>query len=458
MGAPPRGDEVLESTVGLCPYCLARLKAEIVAQDGHVFIVRSCPDHGLQRDLLEEDEQEFRVRRRFNNPGTVHSRQTRSHARCPFDCGLCPEHDQHTCIALIEITGACDLCCPVCYAASRSGPFLSTDTFERMLDFALESEGGHLDILQLSGGEPTLHPDWDKLVGMARSKGVKYVLLNTHGLKLLEQAQLLEKLASFRDGFEVYLQFDGVSDAAYRPLRGRPLAQLKAEVLNALSSRGIPTTLVASVAAGINDHEIGATIVRGLRTRSVRGVSFQPVGYFGRLPDQLVERTRRITLSGVMRRIQTQMKQMIRREHLVPLPCDAERVAVGYFHKGSDGSFAPMVTREQVLESLPHIRNTLRFTPEEMLNVVPACSGPGCCGGLAAQIRKYFPQSFFGAGSTAKARIVSESTFRITITSFLDAYNFDLRSCQRECVHVITPDLRKIPFSAYNLYHRSQAV
>jgi 7,8-dihydro-6-hydroxymethylpterin dimethyltransferase len=457
VGAPARADEVLESTVALCPYCLTRLEARIVVEHGQVFLVRSCPDHGLQRDLLEEDQQEFLTRRRFNNPGRVHCTQTRSRSGCPFDCGLCPEHAQHTCIALIEITGACDLRCPLCYAASADGSFLSADAFERMLDFALASEGGQLEILQLSGGEPTLHPEWEKLVAMAQAKGVKYVLLNTHGLKLLDGADVLEKLASFQSRFEVYLQFDGLSDAVYRQLRGRPLARLKLEVLEILAKRGIPTTLVASVAAGINDDEIGATIVQALRTPAVRGVNFQPAAYFGRVPAQLIERTRRMTLSGVMRRIESQMKQMIRREHLIPLPCDADQVAVGYFHTGLNGSFAPMIRRDQVLGSLPQVRNTLRFTPEEMVTLAPACAGPGCCSGLAAQIQKFFPKSFFHADRAARARMVSESTFRISITSFLDAYNFDLRSCQRECVHVITEDLRKIPFSAYNLYHRTQA-
>ena len=298
------------------------------------------------------------------------------------------------------------------------------------------------------------------MIALARRKGVKHVLLNTNGLNFLRRPDLVPALAQFQEGFEVYLQFDGVSDPAYEQLRGRPLLDQKLQVLELLSQAKVPVTLVMSVAAGVNDHEVGAVVVKALQTPYVRGVNLQPLAYFGRIPEDRCERLERATLSGIIRRLEAQMKQMIRPEHLVPLPCDVDRVAIGYFHKRADGSFTPMVTRRDVLANLHQVRNTLRFSPEEFVAAIPTsmCSGSTCCGGLGGMLAKYFSQSFFSANTTAeRARLVSETTFRVSITSFVDAYNFDLRSCQRECVHVITPELRKIPFSAYNLYHRQQA-
>ena len=454
-----RDYKLLEATVGLCPHCLVRLDAKIIAREGRVFVSRCCPEHGPQLDLLEEDLEYFLARPLYAKPATVCSTQTVSRDQCPFDCGLCPTHEQHTCIGLIEITEACDLTCPVCYADGRAGAFLSVDQFERMLDFVLESEGGCLDILQLSGGEPTLHPDLEKMIRLARDKGVKFVLLNTNGLRLGRDASLRATLASFPDRFEVYLQFDGLSEAPHRQLRGRDLAEAKLQILAALSASRIPTTLVMSLAAGVNEDEIGTTTVRALQTPFVRGISFQTLAYFGRLPPGQIQRTDRLTVSGVLRRLEAQTKGMIRRQDLAPLPCDVDRVAIGYFHKAADGSFTPLATREEVRAHLGQVQNTLRFTAEELLAGVPgpACSGAACCGGLASKVQRILPRSFLSARSPAeKARIVSETLFRITVTSFVDAYNFDLRSCQRECVHVITPDLKKIPFSAYNLYHRQQ--
>jgi 7,8-dihydro-6-hydroxymethylpterin dimethyltransferase len=448
---------LLNATVGLCPHCLGRLDAKILERAGRVYISRWCPEHGAQLDLLEEDRDYYVARNDYATPATSCRTQTAIRSHCPLDCGLCPNHEQHTCIGLIEITGACDLNCPVCYASSGEGSFLSADTFARMLDFAIESEGGSLDILQLSGGEPTMHPDLEALINLARSKDIKYVLLNTNGLNLIRHPALVEHLAAIPDRFEVYLQFDGLAEASYQQLRGRRLAELKLEALEVLSRNRIPTTLVASIAAGINEQEIGAIVAQALRTPFVRGVSFQPLAYFGRVPAAQIQRTRRSTLSGIVRELETQMKGMIRQEHLVPLPCDVDRVAIGYFHKAPDGSFAPMITRREARANLASIPNTLRFSPDDFLARIPnlACSSPACCGALADKMLQFFPRAFFNApNAAAKARIVSETTFRITITSFVDAYNFDLRSCQRECVHVIMPDRRKIPFSAYNLHHR----
>lgn len=452
-----RDYDFLEATIGLCPECLSRLDAKIIGRNGSVYISRHCPEHGAQLDLLEEDREYFSLRNQFANRASVSSTQTESRNLCPFDCGLCPNHEQHTCIALLEITEACQLNCPVCYAASTDGNGLSAVDFERMLDFTLESEGGTLDILQLSGGEPTLHPDLIQFIRIARTKGIKFVLLNTNGLQFASDPGLVESLAEFQEGFEVYLQFDGLSDAGNEQLRGRPLRQLKQQALDALSQHRIPTTLVMSVAAGVNDDEIGATVVHAAQTPFVRGVSLQPLAYFGRLPRNHIERLNRVTLSGVIRRLERQTKQIIRKEHLVPLPCDVDRVAVAYFSKGTNAALTPMTARDQVCSNLKSIKNTLRFSAEDMLPSLSggACSGSSCCGALGASLQRFFPSSFFTARTAAeKARFVSENTFRITITSFLDAYNFDLRSCQRECVHVITPDLKKVPFSAYNLCHR----
>lgn len=456
-----RDYSLLETTVALCPECLARLEGKIFECDGQVFVSRTCPKHGPQLDLLEEDRDYFIERNQFARPATVTPPQTAVEKQCPFDCGLCPNHQQHTCIALIEITNACDLRCAVCYAESGGNAFLSADEFERMLDFAVAAEGGNLDILQLSGGEPTLHPELEKLIRIARTKGVRYVLLNTNGLNLARRPELVECLSQFREGFEVYLQFDSLSDGPQAPLRGRGQCEIKQQALANLAAYRVPTTLVATVTAGVNDHELGGLIVKALETPFVRGVSFQPLAYFGRLPVPLRERTRRVTLSGVLRRVEAQMKQMIRAEHFAPLPCDVDRVAIAYFYKNREGSIRPILTRREALAHLPQFRNTLRFTPEDFALNSSAPCGPGssCCGGVGARLRTLLPKSLFEAVSTAeKARLVSESTFRITVSSFVDAYNFDLRSCQRECVHTITRDCRRIPFSAYNIYHRHHPV
>ncbi|MCJ7688322.1 MAG: radical SAM protein, partial [Clostridiaceae bacterium] len=131
---------------------------------------------------------------------------------CPYDCGssgICPQHDQHVCIALIEITTKCNLKCPLCFAVAGEGEFLSLDRIEKMMDFFIDSEYGQGEILQISGGEPTIHPDIIEIIRMAKSKNFKYVMLNTNGIRIAEDEEFASQLQQFIGGFEVYLQFDG---------------------------------------------------------------------------------------------------------------------------------------------------------------------------------------------------------------------------------------------------------
>ena len=60
--------------------------------------------------------------------------------------------------------------------------------------------------------------------------------------------------------------------------------------------------------------------------------------------------------------------------------------------------------------------------------------------------------SFF---ERAMAEELSQAdVFRITITSFLDAYNFDVRRLMKCCIHHVLPSGHVIPFCAYNVLYR----
>ena len=56
----------------------------------------------------------------------------------------------------------------------------------------------------------------------------------------------------------------------------------------------------------------------------------------------------------------------------------------------------------------------------------------------------------------APADITYQNVFRVIIMQFLDAYNFDVRSVKKTCVHIVHPDGRIIPFDTYNMFYRDQ--
>lgn len=445
-----------EFTNSLCPHCLNTVPAKVIIKDKKVYLLKYCKEHGEQLELLEEVAEYHLKKRSYDKPGTQMEIHTKVDKGCPFDCGTCPQHDQHACIGLIEITNKCNLSCPLCYAESGEGSFLPMETLEKMMDFFQKSEGNAAEILQISGGEPTLHPQIIDIIKLAKLKKFKYIMLNTNGIRIAEDEEFAKELSRFVGGFEVYLQFDGFKEKTYEELRGKNIYSIKEKAIKNLSKYKIPITLVSSIAAGINDDEIGEIFSYGIKTPYIRGINFQPATFFGRINDSITKN--RVTLSTVLKNLQKQTSGMIRLDDFIPLPCNVERVAITYLYRTSKGSFTPITRNAKIQEYLHLINNTFVFTIEDALkNAGKSISdiGTTCdCLKFLKDFKQIVPFNFFVMNKKQKTEYIDCNTFRISVSSFLDAYNFDMKSMQKECVHIITPDLRKIPFSAYNTIHR----
>ena len=192
---------------------------------------------------------------------------------CPFDCGLCPDHQQHTCVGIIEVTGRCNLDCPVCFAGDEHDTRLSLEQVDSILENLLRCEEWP-DVVQFSGGEPTVHPQILDMLRLAKSKPIKAVMLNTNGLRIANDKRFVDALAEIRP--YIYLQFDGLEAQTYERLRGRNLLDVKLRALDNLAAAGLGAILVSTVIKGVNDHEVGEIVKFGVRHPAVRGVSFQP--------------------------------------------------------------------------------------------------------------------------------------------------------------------------------------
>ncbi len=435
-------------TRSICNSCNQLLDCKIIIEAGKVFTLKRCPDHGIQKNLLESDAAYYLARHAFDKPGTQTTVQTATEKGCPFDCGLCETHDQHTCIGLMEITTRCNMNCPICYAHCDDAQDLTLTQIEAMMDFYQTSELNDAEILQISGGEPTLHPEILQILDLAMSKGFKYVMLNTNGLALLENTVLLEKISQFKTGFEVYLQFDGFNPSNNMALRGHNPTAEKLEILEVLQKNHIPTTLVVTVEEKTNLKSLGPIIQYAMDAPMVRGINFQPLAYYDpEYPAPLD----RITLTEVLTEIEEQTSGMIKKSDFIPLPCNVERIAINYMIK-EKGTFTPVTRRINLRDMVPEIKNTLSFKLEDADVAGAMCS---CMKGLP-KLTKLVPKGLLKATVQERVKFIDTSTFRLTVSAFIDRYNFDMKSVQKECVHVITPDLKRIPFSTYNMIHRSR--
>lgn len=449
------------ATTALCSTCLITVEAKEVIEGGAVYLLKRCPEHGAQRVLLADDADYWRLGREkfLKPPEQVAKPNTAFHYGCPLDCGICTEHEQHGCLVLLEITDHCNLRCPTCYA--ESGPERVTHrdlaTIERMLDRIVANEV-EPDIVQLSGGEPTLHPQFWEVMDACRSRPIRHRMLNTNGIRIAEEDGFAERLATYGPGFEVYLQFDSLRADALRTLRGKDLRETRKRALERLNALDLSTTLVVTVRRGSNDDELGELLRFAIAQPCVRGITFQPVQDAGR-NDGYEPDAHRLTLSEVRRRILQQCDWFTPAD-LIPVPCHPDSLAMAYALKKPNGKspitpLTGLVPPEVLLEGT---RNTIALERDDTLQkeLVKAFSTAHGPAGAAAAIRRLLC-CLPGVRLDRQPELRYQDVFRVVIMKFLDRHDMDLRSVRKTCVHIAHPDgKRVIPFDTYNLFYRDE--
>lgn len=431
----------LATTESLCPHCLTRVPATRVAEDDKIYLEKTCPQHGRFRVLLWEGAPTFASWVRPKIPAKLKTCFTKVDRGCPFDCGLCGNHRQETCTALVEVTGRCNLSCAVCFA--DAGSRINSDDpdlavirgwYEKLL-----AAGGPYN-LQLSGGEPTVRDDLPEIVALGKAMGFNFIQINTNGLRLAWEPDYLKKLKD-AGATSVFLQFDGTDDGIYRQIRGRALLQDKIRAIESCAAQNIGVILVPTLVPGVNLDNVGEIISFALRHQPiVRGVHFQPISYFGRYPEFTAKD--RITIPRLIREIAGQTGGLVKIEDFRPPGCEN---AMCSFH----GNFT--------------------FRPGAGLQPRPASDG--CCSpenavNGAKKARNFVARNW--SGQPLKDPVcescdqVADSwhelieklltrSFTISGMAFQDVWNIDLDRVRDCCIHVVNPEGKLIPFCAYNL-------
>ena len=442
-----------DTATSVCSACLRRVEGKILFEGGNVYLEKWCRHHGRERVLLADDVEYCRRCREvyLKTPEMPERFSTPMKWGCPYDCGLCPDHMQHSCLALVEVTDHCNLRCPICYA--ESGPhrpgFRSLGEIEAMFDAIVRGEG-EPDVVQISGGEPTLHPDFFALLDAAKSRPIKHLMVNTNGLRLAREAGFAERLAAYQPGFEVYLQWDSLNDASLQELRGASLREVRLQAIENLNRTGLSTTLVVTLKKGLNDGEIGSILDFAVAQPAVRGVTFQPIQDAGRT-EGFDPAIHRLTLSEVRRRIIEQCS-FLEAEDVIPVPCNPDCLAMAYALK-LDGGVVPLTRMIGPEVLLAGARNTIVFERDEELRsqifrVFSTNHSPESSAASLSELLCCLPLVAPGP------EISYQSVFRVLIMQFVDAHSFDVRAVKKSCVHFAQPDGRLIPFDTYNLFYR----
>ncbi|WP_412467790.1 radical SAM protein [Pedobacter sp. KLB.chiD] len=442
-------------TKSLCPECLQLCDAKIVFQDAKVFMLKNCRVHGNSKVMIADDVEYYKQIRNYNKQSEMPLKfNTKVHYGCPYDCGLCTDHEQHSCLTVIEVTDRCNLACPTCYAMSSPnyGRHRTLAEIERMMDVVVANEG-EPDVVQLSGGEPTVHPDFFRILDLAKTKPIKHLMVNTNGIRIAKDISFVEKLASYMPDFEIYLQFDSFSADVLTRLRGEDLTEVRKKAIDHLNQFNLSTTLVVTLQKGLNDHEIGDILDYALKQKCVRGVTFQPTQVAGR-NDDYNDQQGRITLTEVRRKIYEQYPTFTPQD-LIPVPCNPDALCMAYALKIGD-EVMPMTHLINPEDLLNNSKNTIVFEHDEklkqhMLNLFSTGVSVDCA------------EDTFGELMCCLPRVKSDSLnydnlFRIIIMNFMDPLDFDVRAVKKSCVHIVSDKYKMVPFETMNIFYRDNKI
>ena len=422
---------LLKETTSRCMVCDQPAPGVVYTEEGRVYLERNCEEHGPTRACISSDERLY-----FQSVGAV---------GCGSGCGCeAPAPANHieqlaTCIALIEIVDSCNLSCPVCFADSPKQGVPDAVPFN---EFVQRVEGvvqrkGHIEILQLSGGEPTIHPEFFRLLEWAQAHPkIDYILINTNGVRIARDdafAAELERVAA-RGKLQVYLQFDGPGPNGQQELRGADLRKVRTtaiERLGGMQPQCIPTTLAMTVIPQ-NLDQVWAAVEFGVPHPHVRGVAYQPIFGSGRVAPGLAEP--RLNAADIVLELEAQSNGLFGVDDITPLPCgDPNCALIGYLLKLPEGvvSAAKYVDFEQVQGFL---KDRLAYDLEDLAQC-------GCEAEPLGELLKQF-------------ELKQEHTFRIFIKPFMDSASWGRPTASTgACTHVIRPDGKLDSFCRYYAQH-----
>lgn len=331
----PSGERLLHRTTSLCRVCKNGVEAEVFSvpilpnpdnpnPPAEVWMRKRCDAHGLQETKLSDDA-DWYERTRAIKP--LHSPPPRVqnpiHHGCPFDCGPCDSHEQRVRLPIITITSACNLDCPICYVHNKNeGAFhIDFQEFKDTVDRIVADHGSEtLDLINLTGGDPTLHPRLFELLELCHASGIHRVAICTNGIRLAKSEAYVQKLAAL--DARIALSFDSFEPAVDLAMQGVPLLDTKLRCLDVLEKYNVNTTLIPVVTKGMNDHELGRIIDLFLSRPNIRHLELHTITYTGQGGVSFdPSRSGRITMREVLTRIEDQTHGLIRANDFVPSPC-----------------------------------------------------------------------------------------------------------------------------------------
>ncbi len=445
-------------TQALCSVCRKKVQARIISEDGKVFLEKFCPEHSFSKTLLSTDVNWFVESMSYIKPREYPLKSnTEGFSGCPDSCGFCGEHQQHTCLPVVEITDKCDFDCPVCLKDFNDLKEMTQSEFQYMLDELLATEKS-VDVINISGGEPTMHPELKDFINYSMAKGVTQITVSTNGLNLLKNKELRR---FFKDtGTITALQFDGFSDSIYRELRNTDFSADKLNLIKLMEDEDINYSLVATVAKGINDNEISKIADYFFESKAL-SLMLQPIAFSGNA-SELNPEIYRLTIPDVISELNK--SKYINKGNFNPLPCSHYSCfALSYYLNAGEGQFYSLKDFLGVDDYLNSIANKtlpgldaegMRLMKDKMYEFWSASDSSNLSENVMKRIKNVICElDSCGFNRKNALNIGMKNMKAVFIHHFMDIYNFDFGRLVKCCNPYPKGDGRLIPICSQNIFN-----
>jgi uncharacterized radical SAM superfamily Fe-S cluster-containing enzyme len=454
-------------TVSVCPKCHKAIPGSLLERDDKIYMSKSCPTHGRFKTIIASDAAWYHAAQAETSPSLMLRKyQTKTSEGCPHDCGVCPEHEQNNSVPVIEITNICNLDCPICFADNHHDYTMSDDEMRRCLDI-LDESGTDVDILVLTGGEPTAHPRLIELIKMAYERPrIPRVAIATNGILLAKREKLVQQLAEVNA--YVLFQLDSTDPSKNTVLRGKEMTNYREQALANLEKYGVQTSILMTVIGGLNDDEIGSLLKFTLSKRFICGFEVQTMAYTGSGGRTMkFDPMTRVTGTDLINNIDRQTDGLVRRSDFIPMPHPHPNcVAITYVMTLNDGSHLPFlrftepeIYRDAILNQfIAHPDDRHETVLHRMIDHVFANrdtieKAPVVLDTLKTLLEELYPCE----RETTRAeriRIVQKYVKNVFLHNYMDDYSFDAAVLRKCTSMVIVPDGRMIPNCGYRVIHR----
>lgn len=422
--------KILDYTKSICPKCKETLDAKVIIKGEKIYMQKNCKKHGIFHSLISSDKDSYLK----GYKKTV----LEDKEGCCIDCANCDGSKKKTSIGIIDINNACNLNCPVCINDTKGNSNFSLNKIKWMIEKYVEKEGSP-EILQISGGEPTIHPDFFDIVDFALSKKIQVVMINTNGLKIAEDIEFVKELS--KRNVLIYLQFDGFKSETYEKIRGVDISEMKIKAIENIKKYNLRAFLAVTIVKDINEDEVGDIVKLAINCRNIEGIDFHSIAYTGRCIQ--CDPLDRVTMPDIIKSIEVQTNGIFKKEDFLPIPAaDSRCCMLTYaFVRDRDVKVIPRLVDIEKYGS--YFRDKIIHDPKEI--VFDIIKGKLPARDIYHDFHTVVGENF----NPFNYRKYKGNILKIMIKPFMDPYTFDIKRAEKCEIHQILPDGRFVPFCVY---------